>query len=143
MLKKILCGVIVGATALLCASCSCADGDVIETQPPKTIEISPKIEIGQYAYFVTAYNWINDTSGDTINFESDGTFIGKIDGESYRGVFDLSVDKEKLGYLKSGVTLDGTDEEVTYTIHFITSSEIEVTTDKGKSETYVADWTLE
>lgn len=143
MLKKILCGLIIGATALLCASCGCANGDVVETQPPKTIEITPQIQIGQYAHYVTAYNWINETSGDTIDFKNDGTFSGKIDGDMYSGVFTLKVDEDNLGVLKSGVTLDGSDKKVYYTIHFITSSEIEITTNKGKSETYVADWTLE
>ncbi len=142
MLKKILCVFIAGLTALLFASCGCANGDVVETQPPKTISITPEIQIGQYAHYVTAYNWINEQSGDAINFNNDGTFNGKIDGEVYSGVFKLKVDEKKLGKLIMSVTPDDSKKEVKYTLLFITSSEIKITTNKDKSETYVADWTL-
>lgn len=141
MNKKLLCLFIISLAAVLFASCSCFGSNTVETAPPKTVEITPDIEIGEYAGFVTDDTWINEKTGDTISFNDDGTFSGKIDRESYSGTFTLQTDKEKEGRIIAEVTLDNKKKPVEYTIDFKTSSEMTITTDKGIKETYVAKWT--
>ena len=141
MIKRLLCTVLICACTALLASCGCSN--TVETRPPESIEITPEIQIGQYASYVTQYKWINEKTGDVIDFNDNGTFTGKIASKSYSGKFTLRVDKEKLGKIISGVTLDGTDKEVEYTIQFKDSAHIKVTTDKKVSEDYTADWAVE
>ena len=143
MIKKIICAALIAATAAAFASCGCSS-DTVETRPPESVAVTPKTDTGQYASFVTSYKWINETSGDTIKFNNNGTFSGKINGKSYSGTFTLKADEKKPGIVHSTVVLDGGKKERDWTYDFADSAHMTVKTDKKKIfEDYAAEWTLE
>lgn len=143
MYKKLIGLIISGAMIALLASCSCSGSNTLETAPHKTVEITPELEAFHYVNFVTNTTWLNQKTGDTIFFANSGSFDGKIDGEKYEGTYTLRQDKDKVGRVIAGVTLKGEEKEVDYFIDFKTSSKMTLTTDKGASETYVTDWSLD
>lgn len=143
MIKKILCSALITATVAAFASCGCSSGTV-ETRPPESVAVTPKTDTGQYASFVTSYKWINEKSGDTIDFNDNGTFSGKISGKSYDGTFTLKADKKNPGIVHSTVVLEGQKKERKWTYEFSDSAHMTVKTDKKNvSEDYAAEWTLE
>lgn len=122
--------------------CSCASSTV-ETRPPESITVTPKTQTGQYAMFVTDYKWINEKTGDTVTFNSKGTFSGKIDKKKYSGTFTLRADKKKPGVVYSNVTLNSEKRTRPWVFTFKDSAHMKITTDTGKTESYAAEWTIE
>ncbi len=152
MIKKIICGALVCACVAACASCGCAnnrskktstDNTPVETKPEAVKEIDDSIYTGEYAYYIPTYEWINQKSGDSINFENDGTFRGVINGKAYSGTFTLAADQDMIGRVNSNVKLEGADSQVRWTYDFKTSVEIYVTTADGNREYFAAKWWLD
>lgn len=142
MIKKLICGLLVGVVAVVAASC-CAADNTVETRPPESVKIDEKTKIEVYPTYVTQYKWVNEKTGDTINFNNSGTFSGKVDGEAYSGTFDITLDKKVVGRINMNVTLDNAEKSVKWHMDFEdTSAAMKLTTDKDKSESYVAEWTL-
>lgn len=135
MIKKLLTAVLACVIIAALASCGCAN-NTAETQPTSK-PIDKNMQIGEFAAYVTQPEWINNKTGDTINFKDDGSFEGKINGKNYSGTFTLRIDKNKLGRLISSVTLTGEKKPVEYTIDFDNTASMTLTTDKGESEKYV------
>ena len=142
MIKKIICAAMIIATVAAFASCGCSSGPE-PTNPPVSIAITPKIQTAQYAAIVTDYKWINDKSGDTLTFNDNGTFSGKINKESYNGTFTLKSDKKNPGTVYSDITLKGAKKPVTWTLKFKDSAHMTLTTDKKVSEDYACEWTFD
>lgn len=130
------------ASISLLASCGCP-GAPEPTRPPESITVTPEISTGQYASYVTNYKWINEKTGDTIKFDSNGTFKGKLDKKSYKGTFTLRASKKKAGVVYSNVTLDGKKKSKEWTFTFKDTAHMTLKTDKKASESYAAEWTLE
>ena len=142
MIKKILCAVLVIASIAVFASCGCTS-EPEPTNPPESIKITPEIKTGQYASIVTNYKWINDKTGDTIDFDDNGTFSGKVDGKSYSGTFTLKADEKNAGTVYSNVTLKEAKKAVKWTFKFKDSAHMTLTTDKKVSESYACEWTFD
>ncbi len=142
MIKRIICAAMICASVFALGSCSGKSSTTATTSPPASVAINEDMQIGELANYVTRYKWVNNDSGDTLNFRNDGSFSGKIDGKDYDGKFTLTRDEKKLGRIIVGVTLSQESKEVKYTIDFKNSSEMTITTDKGKSESYAAEWTV-
>lgn len=143
MIKKILCAAMITATVAAFASCGCTSAPE-PTNPPESIAVTPKIQTGQYASIITDYKWINEETGDTLKFNSNGTFSGKIDKKSYSGTFSLNADKKDAGVIHSNVTLDGKKKSKKWTITFEKdTAHMTVTTDKKASESYTTEWAIE
>lgn len=142
MIKKILCAVMIASTITAFASCGCASQPE-PTNPPESVQVNTKTDAGQYASFITNYKWINEKSGDTLKFNDNGSFSGKIAKKSYSGKFTLFTDKKKSGIVYSHVTLDDAKKAVKWTFEFKDSAHMTVTTDKKASESFVSEWTIE
>ncbi len=142
MLKKIICAAMVVSTIAVFASCGCASKPE-PTNPPESVQVNTKTDAGQYASFITNYKWINEKSGDTLTFNDNGSFSGKVAKKNYSGRFTLIADKKKAGIVYSNVTLEGAKKPVKWTFDFKDSAHMTVKTDKKDSESYVAEWTLE
>ncbi|MBQ5398759.1 MAG: hypothetical protein IIU14_04890 [Ruminococcus sp.] len=141
MIKKIICAAVACALTAIFASCSCA-GSTSATTPPASVAINENMQIGEMVNYVTQYEWVNEENGDDLDFQDDGSFFGKIEGKSVSGKFTLTLDKKKLGRLIVGVTLTGASKEVKYKIDFKDSAHMTLTTNKGKSESFTADWAV-
>ncbi len=142
MIKKILCAAMIAATLTAFASCGCTSAPE-PTNPPESVAVDTNTQTGQYASFVTNYKWINEKTGDTLTFNDNGTFSGKLDKKSYSGTFTLRADKKKAGIVYSDVTLDGKKKSHKWTFKFSDSAHMTLTTNKKASESYVAEWTIE
>lgn len=144
MIKKILCAAMITATVAVFASCGCTS-EPEPTNPPESIAISNKIQTGQYVSVITNYKWINEKTGDTLKFNGDGTFSGKINKKSYSGTFTLNADKKQAGIVHSDVTLEGKKKAVKWTLVFPKdTAHMTVNTNKKKvTEDYVAEWAIE
>ena len=151
MIKKIICGALVCLCVASLASCSCSgekksaakNSSTVETQPERSKEITSDIQTSEYAYYIPKYEWTNTESGDTLNFENSGSFSGMVNGTYYSGRFTLKADEDILGRVDSGVTLDGKDDKLYWTIDFKTTTEIYVTTSDGNREFFAAKWWLD
>lgn len=162
MIKKILCAALITATVASFASCGCSPSPE-PTRPPESVAVTPRTDTAQYASFVTKYKWINEETGDTIDFRDNGTFSGKIDKKDYSGTFTLKADKEQPGIVYSQVVLDGKKKKHDWTFEFKDSAHMTLKTDKNVksekkskkkdkdkdknkekiSESYAAEWTIE
>ncbi len=145
MVKKLICIAIAAASVVVFASCSCSGNSLentFETKPPASIAVDEKVPDGQvFGALVTGYKWIDEETGSTIEFKDDGTFEGKVDGKDYKGRFTQKRDEKEPTKVILGVTLEGTDTKVNWTLEFQTTSEkMTLTTDTGVSETYVQEW---
>ncbi len=142
MKAKIIIPAVALAAIAAFTGCSCSSSTA-ETRPPESIAVTPKTQTGQYAMFVTDYKWINEKTGDTITFNSNGTFSGKIDKKKYSGKFTLRADKKNSGVVYSNVTLDTEKNSRPWVFTFKDSAHMKITTDTGKTESYSAEWTID
>lgn len=107
------------------------------TEAKKTVQITDKTTISAYASYITDGTWTSTSSSDTIVFNDNGSFSGKINGKKYSGTFNMRL--KSNGVCALGVTLDGSKNEVEYTASFKTSTKMTLTTNNGESETYVSE----
>lgn len=141
MNKKVICISLI-ITAITAMS-GCGKSSTTETLPPASVAITPNIKTSQYVSFVTKYKWVNEKTGDSLKFNSNATFSGKIKKKKYSGTFDLTPDKKEPGLIHSNVRLDGSKKEVEYNIKFKDSAHMTITTNKNVSEDFTAEWAAE
>lgn len=140
MTKRIIAVLLCVLTAIAAVGCSCAGNTPAEVTH-QTKEITPDIEINEYAAFATADKWVND-DGDYFVFGHDGKYEGNVSGKAYSGSYDLRIADPEQGLIVVTATPTGADKPSEYTMMFTTSTEMKLTLSMGSvTANFVAEWT--